>query len=792
MTQHNETSLFKQLIQRRVFQIVGIYLGAIVAMMEFTGMVVERYGVSDHWVDLVLAGMVSFIPAVLILAWRHGAPGKDEWGKAEKIVVPLNGLVTLALLFSIASNQPLIEPASSKTQTSSAESLITQHEKQLSIPKRLGILFFDPAPELADKQWYGYGLSYLLAVYLDQHPNITAQSYYSDLDNSFLWQIKRAGFKDGLNVPQSLAHQLAMDFSFDFFTQGHLQKTDTAFMLKMQLFETKTNKAIVTFETEGNDIYQLADAAAVFIKQQQELFTNSETLYSEIPLKDLTTSSIKALKLFINAANQLLFNNNYDQAIAELKLSLDEDPSFALAAMQTAQLLSRAGQLQEAGSLLRQALMYNYKLTERTRFSAKAFIYGIEQKQERQEEVYRNWMEFYPNDYVPKNYLASLMLWNKHDLEQSASLYEESLQLNPSQHHLHSRLAEIYLALGKREFSETHYRHLLTKMPSNYVPLLELGNLELLKGDLNEAEHWYKKASLLRTDKVSPVLALAKLAVREGKVDEAQAYLDEAQLISQAPRQRGSILSYQRNLYTLKGQYQAAFEALKEYQHVGRQYMDPIDGLFATSISFMHLYVYNDKTAEALELLEQVKPQLDPALSDLVEFGYLFLNIALSKPEEAKASLVKIEQLIDRFRLYHLSYLLTVARAWIADIEQNPELAEHYFKQAITDLKTSIHGKNNYDFLWILNADLIRVLRTNHKLDEAESLAHELLKSWPYHPDINLQLAYLYDSKGKPELAVQALEKALIFWNNSDNNHQPSQQARSLMKKLTADDLTNN
>lgn len=786
MTQHNKTSLFKQLIQRRVFQIVGIYLGAIVAMMEFTGMVVERYGVSDYWVDLVLAGMMSFIPAVLILAWRHGAPGKDEWGKAEKVGIPLNGLITIALLASIASQQTssVPDPSLNINEIEPPAPPFVESENQILPPKRLGIFFFDPDPQLGNNQWFGYGLAYLMAVHLNQQQNITARSYYSDLENSFFWQVKRAGFKTGLNIPQSLAHSLANELFFDFFTRGKIKSSENGFTIFLQIYDTRTNKLVVQFESEASDIFKLSEQASAFIKQQTQLFPSPKSLNSELQVTDLVTANKTAFYKFIDALNKVLFENNYDAAISQLRNVLEQDPSFALAAMHSAQLLVKSGKLDDAAKMLRQALQYNYKLTERTRFSAKAFIYAIEQKQERQIEVYRNWMDFYPNDYQPRNSLGSLMLWNKHDLPQAASLFEESLKLNPSQNNLHSRLAQIYLALGDLKAATEHYQKLFDKVPGNYLPLLELGNIELIKGNLVEAESWYKKAGLLGADKVSPVLALSGLMFRQGQLEEAKDLIEEAQLISQAPRQRGAILDHKINLYSLRGQYQEAFNKLSDYRQVAREYLTPLDSMFATSISRMHLYVFSGNSEIAIAQLEELKPQLDPALADLMEFGYLFLYIAQSNSEEAKKSISKVEKQIERFQMNHLTYLVTTARGWIADIDNQSKVAVQNLTNAIEQLQSSIHGKENQELLWNLYSDIIRIKRINGEADDAERMAKELILKWPFHPDINYQLSEIYFSQNKFSLAKKHLDRALLIWRNADKDFLPAQQALQLQEKL--------
>ena len=61
---------------------------------------VVRYELSETYVTLAIFCLISIIPSVVILAYFHGAPGKDEWTKIEKYGIPVNVLfITLAIFF---------------------------------------------------------------------------------------------------------------------------------------------------------------------------------------------------------------------------------------------------------------------------------------------------------------------------------------------------------------------------------------------------------------------------------------------------------------------------------------------------------------------------------------------------------------------------------------------------------------------------------------------------------------------------------------------------------------------
>ena len=93
-----------EILKRRIPQILGSYFIAGSSLILFIDWLVSRYGISEYYVTLVMFGILSIIPSVLILAYFHGAPGKDEWTQVEKIGIPINilfiGIMILYLILS--------------------------------------------------------------------------------------------------------------------------------------------------------------------------------------------------------------------------------------------------------------------------------------------------------------------------------------------------------------------------------------------------------------------------------------------------------------------------------------------------------------------------------------------------------------------------------------------------------------------------------------------------------------------------------------------------------------------
>ncbi len=780
-----ETSLFKQLLQRRVFQIVGIYLGAVIALMEFTGMVVERYGLSDNLVDLILAGMTSFIPAVIVLAWSHGAPGKDKWGKAEKITVPANGLFTFALLSFLAFNSPSsTESASVQNQMISADSTLSKEVAQNNF-QRIGVMFFDPGPQTSEHDlWMSYALTYLLSMHLSQERFLVVSSPYSDIENSFFWQMKRAGFKDGFNVPSSLKRNIARDSNFNYYTQGRLNKSENGFSVSLQIFNTESAKVVSEFSTEATNLFAATEAMTQFVKQQSALLPQGSDLINEIPINELATNNVQALKHLVEGLNHIVFNNDYELSINELKQAAALDPSFALANIHLAEILTKVGKLDEARMALDQILPYSYKVAPRMMFIVKAFGYALDNKIDLQADVYTNWMEIYPQDYQPINNLAFLMLWKKNSPAKAIPLFERSLEINQSQFWIYEKLGELYLSIDDFDNALNNLKKSSELKPDDFSPWIEMGKIAQLKGDLALARKHYQKASVLRSDKVSPVLALAGLDLREGKLQDAQDRYREAERISQAPRQQGMIVGHKIQYAWQLGQPKKAFDLLLEYQELVKQYMDPLDGMFAAVISKMYLYVYSDNTELAILHLQKLEQELDPALKDLVQFGYLFLHAALHQTEQADAAMVKVKSIVEKYSLNNMSYLLSMGQGWIEQSKRDHKMAAQHFQLALNQLNSSAQRANGQDLLPVIYDAIVEALYMDKQFELAEKYAQEYLPQWPEQPEINLHLAKICLGVDNSDCAKPYLQKAQSIWNEAEEGYNPAKETRELLQKF--------
>jgi len=92
-------SFIKTLLERRIPHILGSYLVAGTSLILFIEYLIEKYQFPSHYATLALFALLGILPSVIILSYFHGAPGKDEWTKVEKVGIPINVLFIAGILF---------------------------------------------------------------------------------------------------------------------------------------------------------------------------------------------------------------------------------------------------------------------------------------------------------------------------------------------------------------------------------------------------------------------------------------------------------------------------------------------------------------------------------------------------------------------------------------------------------------------------------------------------------------------------------------------------------------------
>ncbi|WP_395343926.1 tetratricopeptide repeat protein [Ningiella sp. W23] len=780
-----KTGLMRELLRRRVFQITGIYFGAIFGVMEFTDMIVQRYNLSDVTIDIVLAAMLSMLPAVVILAWGFGAPGKDAWGRTEKITLPVNLVFALGIVFSLSVTQD-VESVVEKVESVDAngQTIVRDIPKQKYV-NRLQIFFLDPSRSVSEQaNWLSYAVPEILKIELEQNPFIVPFTLYRHGSNGIFWRVKRAGFEDGLNIPLSLAKSIAGDSNSDFFVRGDIDVVAGNYQVNAQIFNSKTGRSVDTLFFVNSDLYALTYELAEALKVSMQVQSTGDSMTSYLPAAERLTEDFDSFQSFISGVNSFVFNNDFELAKKHLSEALHEDPSFAYSRIYLASILEEQGQFSQAKSQLQQSLDYAYKLTEQMRFEAQARLHFLNGNRTEERRVYEVWSELHPNSVGPKNALAMNHLYFGNEIDEAIEYFEASLSTDPNQTWVYQQLGVLHEVQDRLDQARYYYQEYAQRDQSSYEPQAALARIALTIGDFEQAREYLRKAMYLRTDMVTPMLLMADLELREGNLDLAQMRHNDAFVIAKAPRQISSVYAQQIDWFMQQGQNQRAFETLRKFQSTLSEYEDPINAMFKAKISYMYLYVDANKADLALLELNALKETLQAPFDDLLSIGYVFYYLALEDTDSARLYLGTMEEQMRSQNMAHVFHILYFAKGLLEYIEANYSAASAYFIQSNKAFHQSVNSVESNQVNELLSYYLIRSLRLNGKPSEAREHAHKILLQRPYYALINVELAHLEHNEGNISAATEALNKALAMWQEADEGFTPKEEALSLQASL--------
>ncbi len=203
------TDIFQEIKNRRVLPALGVYAGSCWVLIEILDRLVERYLLSPFITDAAFWGLYSLIPAVILLAWSHGKPGKDRVTTAEKVGVPINIIATIGLLVTAFGGKDLGATASMISIANEEGVQETHYIPSDSYRRRMAVFFFENNSGDPELDWLQYGVTELLVQDLRQNPFVLASSPWANFGNGFYMRMKQAGFDDGLGVPLSLMREIA-------------------------------------------------------------------------------------------------------------------------------------------------------------------------------------------------------------------------------------------------------------------------------------------------------------------------------------------------------------------------------------------------------------------------------------------------------------------------------------------------------------------------------------------------------------------------------------------------------
>lgn len=767
--------MIKELLERRVPQIFGLYLIGSWGLVQFVDWAVEQYVLSPHITNLVVALLLLMIPSVLLLAYRYGHPGDDTWTRIEKIGVPLNVMAAAGILYFGFAGKDLGAATTTVLLEDEAGNEVTREVPKQAFLKKLALYHFDNASGDESLDWLSYGVTLGLQTDLSQELFVSTAS---PLDagglGSILLDLQEAGFAEGTGVPLTLMREIADKRHLDYFLSGSFSRDEAGLRFESELYETRRGKLLNRRTFAGQNPFELVDQLSEQLRRDLGVPEYRLEESPDLPVAELLTSSLSAFE-DASLAFHMAAGNEMAGSAPLLKSAVEADPTFSLAQAQLAATYLLSNQQDEANAAMQAAVLHLYRLPERSQLGLRTLDQWLfKQDADKAHSTAKYWTELYPDDIRGHQTLAQIYT-SRGEREGAIAEYEMILEIDPSQYDYIREIGAIHAAGGDFERALSYFNRYAELFPDDYRSYTGIAAAHRGMGEFEEARAAYERAGVVDPDEPNISLSLARLEVDLGNFEQAAKYREQAFATSRSPQDRWAVYGLDEMLHGRQGLFDELDADYRRRAEVAAEFMNPVNLAInlANSGSLQGAAEVGHET-RALRELDRLAADISAPFNGFLGIAYLQIYQTLEDTVQIRIQIGRLNGLIDALGFDALRPVVYVGEGHIAEIEGDcQEAIASYMK--VVEINPNTRATRVY---------IARCQLALGNPAEAEVSLMEVLGRTPVYPSAHYQLALVFEEMGRTDEAIEQVDKALEVWKNADPAYKRAQRARELRARL--------
>jgi tetratricopeptide (TPR) repeat protein len=777
------TDIFQEIKKRRILAALGLYVGSCWVLIEILDRLAERYLWSPYITDAAFWGLYSLIPAVILLAWTHGKPGKDRVTTAEKVGIPVNIIATIGLLVTVFGGKDLGATASMVSIANEEGVQETHFIPSESFRRRMAVFFFENTSGDPELDWLQYGVTELLVQDLAQNPFVLASSPWANFGDGFYMRMKQAGFSDGLDVPLSLMREIANDANRQYFVEGDINKVADEYVITVRAWDSESLRQVAEITESGWDLYATIDQLSVELRDALDVPRSGARMVEDLPLAETYGESSEAFQYYISGLNARLFDNDFEASNRFFDAAIETDPGFVLAWFVKAKNLVDEGDLRPAQEAIAQAQKLDYRLPAADRANLKRIQYRLSGQQDKLIAFLR--MQVRLRDDASSHHMLAATLMVMGELEEAKQQFRLALDKDALNVGIYLHLSMLERATGNMESAIGFARRYQQEKPADFEAHQVLGDLLRDSGDLDAAEEHYLQASLLGDQPVEPLLRLVDIAMRNGNVNEARDLLGQADMAAQSVLHKAQARQAAAELEMRLGRMRAGIEQLRLQEELLAQFQSPFAIVLAIYQPMIRAYNSLGDPDAARELLDISLSMVAPPLDKFLAFSEADILIQREDYDAAEAAVLRGAEVIEEFKLEDRKFLVDMLTCYIMRLRGDYAGSSVAFRATIERINRSVLGGSDlYRELPGVNAELAHSLVLGGNLGQAEQALAEGFRLDPSHPLLFVKKAHFQYASGMPQLALASLGYALAFWKDADPEYYEFRKALALEQEI--------
>ena len=781
----NKKGVFSEILIRKIPQIIGMYIASVWLAVEISDWMSGRFELPQQFSTYVFIGMLAFLPTVILVAWGHGRPGKDQWSKLELYWIPINLVLSVAAINFLVdqplaeihgiSQNPIIVEQSGSTAIKAMEMEVNEnnHHRVLSF-------FWENKTNDVTLDWLSYVASWLFTQDIKRTPNISATSPYNSVE--IISELKNRGYEKSLNVPLSLAIQVASKNAKKWMVMGSFFSTENNIEFEAKLYRVNTGKLVKVLNASDKNILNAIDQISNEMSRYLLESNNGETnIIPDLTIEDHTSNNIEAIQHLISAKNYMSFDNNYDKAIEEILIAITLDKNFAEAHVLAVDYYQGIGDFPSAIKHSKLALALDHKIYKETVYAVKAKLFGLTGQKAKSLLVLENWAQVFPGSVVAHATLANKYLFSNNYLDEAEEQFEKLLSIDSNNPNTLINLSKIYRVQQKKDKSIEVLKEYLANNPDKVEAYLELADAYKQFSLFDQAIDMYQQASILDGNNYEAEIAIAKITAMKGDYSLAIDQLQNLLLQQNTDQQQFDLLSAQVSILITTGQIDKASKTLEAMQIPAQKVLAPYEYLFTIDGTKIDLMVSKGHYQQALDYIEQLQSNTKPPFDEIVSSFSLPIYRVMEDVENFENKFYQLETFLKSFPIQYFAPVMLAWKAHIYYWQGELENSVLQLDMAIEKTKQSIIGLFTFgvtDEFMYYKAEILFELGQH---DQSLKVLQQILHRNPIFGKAHYLMVKIYQQQNNLEMADQSMQKAMKIWQDADDDFVNLLELKKLM-----------
>lgn len=770
----------RNLLRRRVPQIVGLYIAAMWMAVEMGDWVTDRFGLTTSLTSYLFVAMAILLPSVALLAYGHGAPGQDRWTKTEKMFVPANLIVAAVALMMVQPGSQAL--AAMETVTMEDEDGVKQTFEVAASGqvRRVYLPFFDNVDGDQSLDWLASALPWLLTWDLEQSIFINAMT---PMNMSVVQRLKDEGYPKGSGAPASLSLDLARERNATA-ALGRFSKQGDNFRIDLQVYDRQSQESTTSFSVSGNDLLTLVDELSREIARSLDVPELPRRVRADLPVREYVSGSLEAIRATSEGMVAGRFDNDFTTAIERLEHAVELDPTFAVAIGQLAMARYFVGQTEAAAELIDRALEFDYKLSEDSRFQFKTLGYNLRGDYGKARKISRLWTEVSPDNAEAWGMLVQILFYEGGAYEEMLAAQERQFELDPANSTLKA-IAKTEVALGRHQAARERLNRYLESEPEDSEALSQIAALSAMEGDFERARDALERSALIGSSAAEAEIEMVGLDIRAGDVESAERQLAAIGRRQLNPIESLKLLNRRVALEIFRGQPSEALRFVNELEPELRELLPPVQLIMTLGFTKTQLLALASRFDEALTAATEMREQLEGPLASIAEMAALSVYSVQKAEPELEAALEAADRFAATTQLQPtLQAIIDGARVNLLELRGDYTGAAQLSEGVLNKVREFAVLANEADLLAEAETGLVHQLILAGEYERASSILDHIFIYYPSYPYARLEFAKLQKSQGDDAGARETLGELLALWKDAEPEFISYKHAQKLAAEL--------